>query len=77
VRVSSGIAVLGLACILVALIGNIVLDPSIAGYFAIYFGTVTLHKYGLDAVIIRLIQNLKQQPVVFFTNTDELHILNK
>ncbi|KAF0539155.1 AAAP amino acid permease [Gigaspora margarita] len=102
IRVSSGIAVLGLACILVALIGNIILDPSIAGYFAIYFGvlftimmimmnrvwflktifyyldkTVTLHKYGLDAVIIRLIQNLKQQPVVFFTKTDELHILNK
>ncbi|CAG8785663.1 9712_t:CDS:2, partial [Dentiscutata erythropus] len=102
IHVSTGTAVFGFACILAGLIGNIIYDPTIAGYFAIYFGilftimmimlnrvwllktiffyldkTVTLHKYKLDKVLIRSIKKLKQQPVVFFTKTDELHILNK
>ncbi|CAG8575476.1 6282_t:CDS:2, partial [Cetraspora pellucida] len=102
IRVSTGTALFGLACILSGLVGNIVYNPSIVEYFAIYFGalftimwlmlnrvwllktiffyldkSVMLHKYKLDDVIIRLIKKLKKQPVVFFTKTDELHVLNK
>ncbi|CAG8497632.1 9072_t:CDS:10 [Cetraspora pellucida] len=67
IRVSTGTALFGLACILSGLVGNIIYNPSIAEYFAIYF----------DDVIIKLIKRLKKQPVVFFTKTDELHVLNK
>ncbi|CAG8471806.1 2329_t:CDS:10 [Acaulospora morrowiae] len=102
VRVSTGVAMFGVASILTGLIGNIIYNPSIFRYFVIYFGIlfsimlmmlnyvwilktlffyldkiVILHKYKVADVIVRLIRRRKNQPVVFFTNTDEIHILNK
>ncbi|CAG8529875.1 7730_t:CDS:2, partial [Ambispora gerdemannii] len=100
VRTSTGTVIFGLVCVTIGLIGNIILTPSIARYFTIYFcmmfavmvfqlsrvwvlktiffyldKILILHKYG--DIIIKMIKNLKEQPVIFFTKTDELHILNK
>ncbi|RHZ89733.1 hypothetical protein Glove_11g36 [Diversispora epigaea] len=38
---------------------------------------IILHKFKVADTVISLIKKLKEQPVIFFTNTDELHILNK
>lgn len=38
---------------------------------------IILHKFKVANLVVTLIKKIKQQPVIFFTNTDEIHILNK
>ncbi|CAG8470656.1 9644_t:CDS:2 [Paraglomus occultum] len=102
IKVSTGVTMFGFASLFITLLGNIVIDPSLAKYFFIYFAAiygvmmimlnriwilkttffyldkiVVLHKYKIGDIIIRMIKSIKQQPVIFFTNTDDIHILNK
>ncbi|CAG8436588.1 9368_t:CDS:2 [Diversispora eburnea] len=55
-------------------IGNILLKYKRG---RLYRKIIILHKSKIANTVISLIKKLKKQPVIFFTNTDELHILNK
>jgi len=100
VRAHWALVLLGFSAMACGLVGNIVINPDILKYFAIYFCVpmffvfIFLNQVQLMKMLLFLVERtplgpklapllefrigkMKEMTVIFFTKTDEIHILNK